>query len=240
MDETKDLQVHSIIGSCTVTVSEKDTLSDVRAIILERYREDILPPDSSDFIIFVGDKQAPIWRFKEERTNAWNVINNSKWGFITLKVFGDKNKRNSSSSGNESDDDEQPLQKKSKTVETSINSSSYSSQKPGSSENGSEETEAENHDMDMNNQKMPPQESKTHIMPLTKPAKVFSHVTYDKAISESTTVLEDLNKILHDTRNTMFCSEDHRKELSEEMKTLLNTNSHPDVIIGCLGATGVG
>lgn len=231
---TKDLQVHSFYGSCTIQVSETDTLSDVRATILNRYSNDVLPPNFSDFVMFVGDKVKPVWRFKEPAMKAWNVISNADWGFVTLEVY--EVKKRSSSATDAGADVEHPAPKKSKAAEEEVDRSSQPLKGAG------EYRDSEGHQMDDSVTGSMPADGKKvpTFAPAVAPARVFTHATYDKAMLQSATVLKELDKILHRPQNTLFCSEGHQKELSTEISDALKANIYPATIIGCLGATGVG
>lgn len=227
MTTTKELQVHSLYGSCTVQVKKKDTLSDVRAFIMEQpAAASVLPPNRGNFVMFVGDKVKPVWRFKEPEMKAWSVISNADWGFVTLEVYEVPKKRDPDAAGIGG---EQPEQKKPKAVDDIE-----------VMEESDEIQTMEDDLVDSMRPEVPPAGQQVQAFMPIAPARVFSHATYDKAMSESTAVLKELDKVLSHPENTLFCSEGHRKELSKEIGDTLEATVPQDTIIGCLGATGVG
>ena len=186
----------------------------------------VLPPNLENFVMFVGDKVKPVWRFKEPEMKAWSVISNADWGFITLEVWELSKKRDPDATGT---DGEQPEQKKPKAV--------YEIE---GMEDDEEIQTTEDDLVDSMRPEVPPAGQQVQAFVAVAPARVFSHATYDKAMSESTAVLKELDKVLSHPENTLFCSEDHRKELSKELGDALEATVPQDTIIGCLGATGVG
>ena len=65
------------------------------------------------------------------------------------------------------------------------------------------------------------------------------HTNYDKGIGESFETLDKLRQLLQDPKNHKFCSEKRRLDWSTEIVDLTSKGC-PGIIIGCLGASGVG
>ena len=64
------------------------------------------------------------------------------------------------------------------------------------------------------------------------------HQLQDSAVNKSKQVLQNIQGLLND--KPLFCSEQRRKEWSEEIQSMIKNDSAPQTIIGVLGGTGVG
>jgi len=206
---------------CGVQVTSTDTLSNVRAKILEDFDIDMLPEQSQDFFISVGNMR--LSSKQETKKLAWDVIAENE--IISLHSKGSATAKRAATGSRR----ERPT-KQARTREDLSVSQTMEDLDASDSE---EEWEPESSEI-------PRKPSLLREENLSLSQSEISHVKFDKAVKQSCDLLKRACEFLQHPDTAVFCSETRRTEVVEEIQAGLRDTAAPDTIIGVLGSTGVG
>lgn len=195
-----------------IAVSPTDTLFDVRRRLLSPPTQAIVPPSWPDFSMSVDQK--PLSREQERSTTAGMIAKS----FLSLHAT--ESNRGKVRTGYTSGILDRPVKRTRQENSPNADEIKSGEDKDGHVSVDDGTIEGKGDSVEFTVEEDP-------------------HARHTKSVSESKATLKKLFGILNDPKNNGFCSMNRRQEWSREIDAVVGMTPD-DLIVGCLGQTGVG